>query len=221
MPDKQLENIITEYRHYLQWEKNLSRHSVEAYLRDLEAYLRFLEQEGEAPASLARLNKDTLRDFVYRISQYISPRSQARLLSGLRNFFNYLVLEDWMDHNPADWVESPKLDKKIPQVLSLEEIDRIMEVIDLSTPEGERNRVMIEMMYACGLRVSEVVDLRLGDLFLDEGFMCGAREANIALCRWRSIPKKCCNVISITCGCMYRWPKGTNKWFFSIAGARN
>lgn len=166
-----LAHIVTEYRHYLQWEKNLSPHSVDAYMRDLKAYLQYLEETSGRPPALEDLTKESLKAFMYDLPEAVGARSRARMLSGLRNFFEYLLLENLTDHNPADWIEAPKLDKKIPQVLSPEEIDRIMEVIDLSTPEGERNRTMIEMMYACGLRVSEVVDLRLGDLFLDEGFI--------------------------------------------------
>jgi len=166
-----LSHIITEYRHYLKWEKNLSDHSVAAYLRDLNAYLQYLEEKKGQTASLDDLNKDSLKEFIYAVSEWVSPRSQARMLSGLRNFFGYLMLENHMDHNPVDWIESPKLDKKIPRVLTLDEIDRIVSAIDLSTPEGERNRAMIELMYGCGLRVSETVGLRLGDLYLDEGFI--------------------------------------------------
>jgi len=137
----------------------------------LKAYLQYLEETSGRPPALEDLTKESLKAFMYDLPEAVGARSRARMLSGLRNFFEYLLLENLTDHNPADWIEAPKLDKKIPQVLSPEEIDRIMEVIDLSTPEGERNRTMIEMMYACGLRVSEVVDLRLGDLFLDEGFI--------------------------------------------------
>jgi len=166
-----LSHIISEYYNYLRWEKNLAARSVEAYRRDLRSFLQFLEERLGREPVLADLTKENLKEFIYEVSGLLSPRSQARLLSGLRNFFGYLVLENHLDHNPADWVESPKLDKKIPRVLTLDEIDRIISVIDLSTPEGERNRAMIELMYGGGLRVSETVNLRLGDLYFDEGFI--------------------------------------------------
>ncbi len=169
--DKSLEFLIAEYRNYLQWEKKLAAHSVAAYMQDLDKYLRFVAGEDGQKVHLKDLDKHSVKEFIYRMAEYVSPRTQARMLSGLRNFFDYLMLENRMDANPVDWVEAPKLRRKIPETLTTGEIDRILAAIDRSTFEGERNHAIIELMYACGLRVSETVNLKTGDLFFDEGFI--------------------------------------------------
>ncbi len=164
-------NLLSEYRHYLILEKSLSENTVRGYLADVEKFLDFLEQNLDTPPAIQDLNKENVRAFNYYISDLLSPQSQARILSALRSFFSFLILEQRLDTNPADWLDSPKLSRKIPEVLSTDEIDRLIAAIDLSKPEGERNKAMIELMYACGLRVSETVNLKLGDLFFREGFI--------------------------------------------------
>jgi integrase/recombinase XerD len=165
------QQILSEYKHYLKLEKSLSDNTVESYLNDVRKWAGFLQKpEGESP-SLEDITPDTVKEFIYAVSTYLSPRSQARIISGLRSFFSFLVMEGYLNSNPADWLDSPKLSRKIPEVLSPEELDRIFEAIDLSAYEGERNKAILEMMYACGLRVSEVTGLKLGDLYFEEGFV--------------------------------------------------
>ena len=166
-----LEDILIDYKHYLQLEKSLSHHSVDAYLRDVRKFIRFLESRGIRPVEPVHLNKDNLQAFIYEISDKLHPRSQARLISGLRNFFSYLLLEGILTTNPADWMESPKIRKKLPEVLSPDEVDKMLEVTDKSTYEGKRNFALLEIMYAAGLRVSEAVGLKKSDIFFEEGFL--------------------------------------------------
>ncbi len=168
--NKPLSHIITDYRHYLKLEKGMADNTVESYIADLKKLMAYLEQDGKE-TGLKDIQKDNVLAFIYAISEYISPRSQARLISGLRNFFHFLQLENLLEENPADWLESPKIPKNIPEVLSPEEIDAMISVIDLSTYEGERNRAIIESMYAFGLRVSETVNLKISDIYFREGFV--------------------------------------------------
>ncbi len=148
----------------------MSDNTVKNYLNDLRKFLLYLEQNDQE-AALQDMNKENVLAFIYAISDYIGPRSQARLISGLRSFFHYLQLENLMDENPADWLESPKIPKNIPEVLSPGEIDAMLSVIDRSSFEGERNYAIIETMYAFGLRVSETVNLKISDLYFREGFV--------------------------------------------------
>ncbi len=164
-------NIITDYKHYLQLEKSLSPFTIESYLSDIMKYIRFVEEENQRDITLKDFNKTNIREFIYRISELLSPVSQARIISGLRSFFSYLILEGILEENPADWIDTPKLSRKIPEVLSVSEIDRLIGALDLSKPENERNKAIIEVMYACGLRVSEAVNLKIGDIYFDEGFI--------------------------------------------------
>ncbi|MBL4905454.1 MAG: tyrosine-type recombinase/integrase [Flavobacteriaceae bacterium] len=108
---------------------------------------------------------EVLQQFIYEIAKQVAPTSQARIISGLRNFFDYLIFEDYRKDNPMDLIESPKTGRKLPDTLSEEEIDQLINAIDLSKPQGERNRTIIETIYSCGLRVSEVISLQLSDLF--------------------------------------------------------
>jgi len=114
---------------------------------------------------------EILQEFIYRLSGHVSPSSQARILSGIRSFFAYLILDGILSKNPAENLESPKLSRKIPEVLSEEEIDRLFEAIELPGYKGERDKALLEVMYAAGLRVSEAVNLKKGDIFFDEGFL--------------------------------------------------
>lgn len=159
------------YKAYLQLEKSLSENSVEAYLRDIDKLTSYLEQnvDNRAPSSI------TLKDleaFVQWISQLgMMPGSQARIISGLKSFFKYCLIEQITNTNPTELLEAPKLKRALPDVLSFEEIEDIIAEIDLSTPEGGRNKAMLETLYSCGLRVTELVNLKLSCLYLDVGFI--------------------------------------------------
>jgi integrase/recombinase XerD len=164
------ESILQEYKLYLKLEKKLSSNSIEAYLNDINK-LRLFVTGFTVPVSPDKIDNELIKDFIYQLSEYISPHTQARLISGLRTFFNFLVLENHIQTNPMQLIESPKLSRKLPDVLSIDEIDRLVGAIDLTTAEGERNRAIIETVYGCGLRVSELINLHLSDLFFDEGFI--------------------------------------------------
>ena len=113
----------------------------------------------------------SLQPFIYEVSKSLNPRSQSRLISGLRSFFSYLIFEDYRKTNPMDLIESPKIGRKLPDTLSIEDIDNLISAIDLTKPEGERNRAILETLYSCGLRVSELTNLKISDLFFEEGFI--------------------------------------------------
>lgn len=161
--------IIKKYHQYLKLEKGLSPNTVEAYRTDLEKLLRFLETEeiGVTDVSL-----EVLERFAAGLHDIgIHPRSQARILSGIKSFFHFLVLADYIEGDPSELLEGPKIGFKIPEVLTLEEIDDIIAAIDLSSNEGQRNRAILETLYSCGLRVSELCNLKISDLYFDEGFI--------------------------------------------------
>ena len=164
------DEAISSFIHYLKFEKQLANNSISAYLRDVNKLKKFLNNYHHPPR-LNEIDSDLIKEFIYQISNYISPGSQARLLSGLRAFFNFLILEEVIKKNPIDQIDTPKLKRKLPEVLSLKEIDNLISAIDLSTPEGERNRAIIETLYGCGLRVSELINLRISDLYFNEDFI--------------------------------------------------
>ena len=117
------------------------------------------------------ISEEVVQQFIYHVSKQVNARSQARIISGLKSFFNYLVFEDYRNNNPLELIETPKTGRKLPDTLSLEEIDALINAVDLSSNEGERNRAMLETLYGCGLRVSELVSLKISDLFFEEGFV--------------------------------------------------
>ncbi len=164
------EPALKDYKHYLKLERGLSSNSIESYALDIKKLILFLE-EGNYKVSPLSIEKETIQEFVFSISKQVNARSQSRIISGLRSFFNYLVFEDYRKNNPLDLIESPKIGRKLPDTLSTKEIDELLAVIDLSKPEGERNRAIIETLYSCGLRVSELITLKLSDLFFEEGFL--------------------------------------------------
>ena len=161
---------IEDYRFYLQIERGLAVNSIQSYSRDIEKLIDFLEKHDikETPLSIS---KEVIQQFVYEIAKKVNPRSQARMISGLKSFFNYLIFEDYRQDNPLELIESPKIGRKLPDTLSTEEINVLIGAIDLSRPHGERNRAMIETLYGCGLRVSELINLKISDLFFDEDFI--------------------------------------------------
>lgn len=167
-PDKN-KNIIIKYRQYLKLEKALSDNTIEAYLTDLDKLFAFLALEG---IGFAEVKTDELETFSAGLRDIgIHPRSQARILSGIRSFYRFLVMDDYIRQDPTELLESPQLGKHLPDVLTVEEIDNLIGAIDRSTREGQRNCAILETLYSCGLRVSELCGLKLSDLYLKEGFI--------------------------------------------------
>jgi len=148
----------------------MSDNTVVGYEQDVNKLITYLD-ENSIDADPSDIGEETLQHFIYDSSKKANPRSQARLLSGLRNFFDYLIFDGKRKDNPTNLIESPKIGRKLPDFLSTVEIDAILSVIDLSTPEGERNKVMLETLYSCGLRVTELITLQISDLFFNEGFV--------------------------------------------------
>ena len=163
------DKIIIRYRQYLKLEKSLSGNTVGAYLSDLEKLLKYLAAEGK---DFRDVTLDDLEAFSADLRDLgIQPRSQARILSGIRSFYHFLVMEDYITQDPSELLESPQTGKHLPDVMTVEEIDTLIGAIDRTSREGQRNRAILETLYSCGLRVSELCALRLSDLYLDEGFI--------------------------------------------------
>ena len=162
-------NIIDKYKAWLRLEKSLSANSIEAYLTDLDKLIRFVESEGK---DFATISYQDLQQFVAQLRDIgIHPRSQARIISGIKSFYRFLLLDEYITADPTELLESPKIGLKLPEVLTVNEINDILDTIDLSLPEGQRNRAMLEVLYSCGLRVSELISLRYSDVYFDEGFI--------------------------------------------------
>ena len=161
---------ILDYSHYLKIERGLSSHTIQNYIRDVKKLISFIDKK-KITSTPIEINEDLIQQFIYEIAKEISPRSQARIISGLRSYFDYLIFENYRASNPTDLIETPKIGVKLPDTLSEQEINSLISAIDLSKAEGERNRAMLETMYSCGLRVSELIDLKISDLFFDEGFI--------------------------------------------------
>jgi integrase/recombinase XerD len=164
------QNAIKEYQLFLKIERGLSKNTIESYSRDLKKLTVFLTK-NEIEISPTKIEETTIQHFIYTIAKEVNARSQARIISGLRSFFDYLIFEDYRTTNPTDLIEAPKLGRKLPDTLSEEEIDALIDAIDLSHPQGERNKTILETIYSCGLRVSELTTLKISDLFFDEGFI--------------------------------------------------
>ena len=161
---------IKDYQSYLRIERGLSKNTIENYGFDIERLCLFLDG-NKMEVSPLKITDETIQQFIYQVSKELNPRSQARIISGLKSFFNYLVFEDYRNDNPLELIETPKTGRKLPDTLAVQEIDALIAAIDLSSNEGERNRAMLETLYGCGLRVSELVSLKISDLFFDEGFI--------------------------------------------------
>ena len=161
--------LLNKYKQYLRLEKALSANTEEAYLSDLNKLLSFLETEGLSPLDVTLENLETFSAGLRDIG--IHPRSQARILSGIRSFYHFLVMEDYLESDPTELLEFPQIGFHIPEVLHIDEIDALINQIDLSTREGHRNRAILEVLYSCGLRVSELCNLKLSDLYLDQNFI--------------------------------------------------
>ena len=164
------QSYIKEYQNYLRLERSLSKNTIENYTFDIEKLVLFLKQY-DIKMSPITITGEVIQQFIYEIATTVNPRSQARLISGLKSFFNYLIFEDYRTDTPLELIEIPRVGRKLPDTLATQEIDALIAAIDLSTPEGERNKVMLETLYSCGLRVSELVALKISDLFFEEGFI--------------------------------------------------
>jgi integrase/recombinase XerD len=159
------------FKAHLQLERSLSDATVEAYLNDVEKLTQYLETKGAgiAPSSITL---DDIQDFLKWVSKLgMTPSSQSRMVSGIRNFFRYCLAEQIITNDPTELIDTPKIKRSLPDVLSFPEIEAMIAALDHSKPEGQRNRAIIEVMYSCGLRVSEVVNLKIGFLYLDAGFI--------------------------------------------------
>lgn len=162
-------DLIRKYYNYLRLERNLSAHSVQAYMTDLEKLLRFLEREEMQYTDLTYAD---LQQFVAQLHDAgIHPRSQARVISGVRSFYRFLMLDDYIKNDPTELLESPKIGFSLPDFLTVDEINRILDTIDLAKPQGQRNRAILEVLYSCGIRVSELTTLRFFDIYFEEGFI--------------------------------------------------
>lgn len=169
------QNALKDYKHYLKIERGLSKNSIINYEYDLKKLVKYLDL-NELTITPINIDHSILQEFIYTVSKSHNARSQSRIISGLRSFFSYLVFEDYRTTNPLDLMESPKIGRKLPDTLSLEDIDRLIDAIDLTHEYvniriGERDRTILETLYSCGLRVSELTNLKISDLFFDEGFI--------------------------------------------------
>lgn len=163
------DDVIKKYKNYLLLEKSLAANSIDAYMEDLAKLSGFMANEG---LKVEDITLDHLQQFIAQLYDLgISARSVARIISGIKSFFSYLELDGYIQNNPTELLDTPKIGLKLPTVLSLEEIELLLSVIDLSTKEGQRNRAILEVLYGCGLRISELTKLRFSDLFFDEGFI--------------------------------------------------
>ena len=162
-------DILRKYKVYLKLEKSLSDNTINAYLADISKLFLFLTDEQIHPLDVTLDNLETFSASLRDLG--IQPRSQARILSGIRSFYHYLLLEDYLQADPCELLESPQIGLHLPETLTLEEINSLIENIDLSSREGQRNRTILETLYSCGLRVSELCNLKISDLYLEEGFI--------------------------------------------------
>jgi integrase/recombinase XerD len=162
--------FIKEYQSYLKIERGLSENTILNYTFDIERLCLFLEKNNLSVSPVS-ITEETLQAFIYAVAKEVNARSQARIISGLKSFFNYLIFEEYRKDDPLQLIDTPKTGRKLPDTLSVTEIDALIEAIDLSTNEGERNRAMLETLYGCGLRVSELVALKISDLFFEDGFI--------------------------------------------------
>ena len=163
-------SALRDYCNYLRIERGLSDNSITNYRMDIVKLINFLDVK-KLKVSPTQISAEIVQEFIYDTAKKVNARSQSRIISGLRGFFNYLIFEDYRKDNPLDLIESPKIGRKLPDTISTTEIDLLIENIDLSKAEGERNRAILETLYGCGLRVSELTNLKISDLYFEEGFI--------------------------------------------------
>lgn len=164
------DNAINDYKLYLKIERGLSQNSIDNYSRDVKKLVEFLNV-NDIHKNPERISEGTIQQFIYELAKTVNARSQSRTISGLRSFFEYLIFEDYRKDNPTQLIETPKIGRKLPDTLSQNEIDEIIAQLDLSHPQGQRNKTILETLYSCGLRVTELITLQISDLFFDEGFI--------------------------------------------------
>ena len=163
------ETSIKGFKSYLQIERSLSDNSVQAYIRDIKKFASYA-----IPLNLneLKITRENISDFLAELKgNNISARSQARIISGIKGYYKYLIMEDYIKFNPTELIESPKIGLKLPDTLSLIEIDKLIAAVDLSNSQGERNRAILETLYSCGLRVSELINLQLSNIHFKEGYL--------------------------------------------------
>lgn len=166
-----MQSFIKGYKSYLQLEKSLSKNSIEAYLHDIEKLQQYLAISQQT-ILLDAINLKTLQNFIHWIHELgMTATSQARIISGLKSFFNYLILEDIIQSNPTELLEAPKTARKLPDTLAFEELEKLFDAIDMSTQEGTRNKAILETMYSCGLRVTELTELKMSNIYADVEFI--------------------------------------------------
>lgn len=171
MPGMSWESYIKQFAHYLKLERSLSQNSIEAYVHDVELLKQFIEIKKEAVTPLSLTTKHIKKFLMYLNELGMSAYSQARILSGIKAFYKYLLFEERLEADPTELISGPKTGRKLPDTLSYSEIEKLIEAIDLSKPEGGRNRAMLEVLYSSGLRVSELVGLQLNNVYFDIGFI--------------------------------------------------
>ena len=164
------QQALKDYQSYLRIERGLSENSISNYGLDIKKLITWLDDSKIHSTPIA-IKPEVIQEFIYTIAKEVNPRSQSRIISGLKGFFNYLIFENYRETNPLELIESPKIGRKLPDTLALEEIDQLIKAIDLSSAQGERNRAILETLYGCGLRVSELTSLKISDLFFKEGFI--------------------------------------------------
>ena len=167
--NKKAVNIADAYRRYMRLERNFSPNTLDAYMHDIDKLLRFLASEGVEPQAAGLKDLQAFAASLHDIG--VTPHSQCRILSGVRSFYRFLLIDGYVDADPSELLESPQVGDHLPEVLTTDEVDRLEQAVDLTKWEGQRNKAVIEVLFSCGLRVSELVTLRLSDLFLDEGFI--------------------------------------------------
>jgi integrase/recombinase XerD len=164
------QEALNDYSLFLKIERGMSKNTVENYNLDIQRLVVYLKSNNMSISPI-EITSIQIQEFIYEIAKLISPRSQSRLISGLRSFYDYLIFEDYMHTNPLELIEAPKIGRKLPDTLSVSEINLVVKTIDLSDSNAIRNRAIIETLYSCGLRVSELTALKISDLFFDEGFI--------------------------------------------------
>ena len=188
------QDSINNFKNYLNIERGLSTNSIKSYENDLNKFLNFLQIEKNKYKP-DEVTTDLIKEFIYDISKKLKSSSQSRIISGIRNFYDYLIFENIISNNPVDNIELPKIEKKLPNILSIEEIDRIINSINKEKPESERNIAIIETLYGCGLRVSELINLKISNLFFSEDFIIVTGKGN----KQRQVPISEVNKKSINC----------------------
>lgn len=165
------QSYLQGFKAFLQLERSLSEHSVQAYLHDVNKLIQFIEAK-QIKTGIGQITYENLQEFITYLNELgLEASSQARIISGLKSFFNYLLLEDIIEQNPTDLLEGPKLGRKLPDVLSINEVEQFLDVLDVSTMEGTRNKAICETLYSCGLRVTELSHLLLSNIYADTGFI--------------------------------------------------